>query len=174
LTAELAVQGTPERGRHFAVDSPVDQAELAFSLNKVADACTQPALYADIHIESNEMAMGIHVMIPCLPGEEKFRNRVLMNQFLKPAVTGRVAGRTIERMGPEQQHKLLAAACDDLGGMCDHFHPVVHERGARGHGEFATSEIHLHYANAATTVRWEPFVVTEGWDTDPVLLSGLE
>jgi len=120
------------------------------------------------------MRLIVHVEISLLTGEGQLVDLVLMNEFLKAAIPGRVASGTLKGMGPQQQHELLGATCLNFRGMCGHLHPIRYNGGTRGQGESPLFYGDLHHTQTTAPIRLQTLVEAQSWNTDCFLGSGFQ
>jgi hypothetical protein len=160
LATELTIQGALEISGNFAPHSSLYEAQLVFALNLIADAHAHSAPYAEVHIESDKMGVVVHVEVSGLSRKRELRYLELMDEVLEPAVACCVATRTKERMRPQEQLKLHAAAFDEPLGLGGHFHPVSGRIETGRHGTRPTPCSDFYHAETACPVGNKTFVVT--------------
>jgi hypothetical protein len=143
------------------------------TLYLIADPDAHSTANAEVHVESNKMRIVVHGKISCFPVKRELFYFVFMNELLEFAVTRGVAAWAQQGVRPQEEHELHATALDQFGRLCRDYHAVSGRVKAGRHAPRATALGYFHHAEAACSIRNEPFVVAQGWNLHTSFLSGL-
>jgi hypothetical protein len=146
--------------------------KLSDSLDFITDPNTPAAKNTFVGIPLEKRGGVIHRERDPVPGIDRLLHSIFIDQSLKIALPLLFTAGADHGVIEKNQLELVPSRFEDLGRAGEDLHPFF-RRGETGRKEFGFSFL-LDDAKTASAEGNEPPIMTEGRDSDPSRLSGLE